>query len=109
MAAHHTAAALEFRVWGEKVPKMQLMLLAYSGEKRRIQKVILPKSCAFLGDGEWKVRVPIKSIPGYQTFGWHALKEARFTVLEEAQFKAGSFEVIEFRGNPEKPFKWKGE
>lgn len=109
MAAHHTAAALEFRVWGEKVPKMQLMLLAYSGEKRRVQKRILPKSCALVGDGEWKVRVPIKSIPGYQTFGWHALKEARFTVLEDAQFKAGSFEVIEFRGNPEKPFKWKVE
>lgn len=108
MLAHHRTAAFEFRVWGEKVPKMRLLLLAYSGEKRRVQKVILPKYCTPVGDGEWRVRVPIKSIPGYETFGWNALKEARFTVLEDAQFKAGSFEVTEFRGNPEKPFKWKG-
>lgn len=108
LSAHYRTAALEFQVWGEAVPKMRLMLLAYSGEKRRIQKVIQPANCTLVGDGEWKVRVPIKSIPGYEAFGWHALKEARFKVLQEAQFKAGAFEVTEFRGNPEKPFKWKG-
>ena len=108
LSAFYRTAALEFRVWGEAVPKMRLMLLAYSGEKRRIQKAIQPVNCALVGDGEWKVRVPIKSIPGYEAFGWHALKEARFKVLQEAQFKAGAFEVTEFRGNPEKPFKWKG-
>ena len=58
--------------------------------------------------GEWAVRVPIKSIRGHEEVDWTALKEVRFQVLENARFTAGDFELVEFRGNPDKPFKWKG-
>ena len=54
------------------------------------------------------MRVPIKSIPGHEHMDWTALKEVRFQVLEDARFTAGDFELAEFRGNPDKPFKWKG-
>ena len=39
---------------------------------------------------------------------WKKLKELRFTVLETSKFEIGDFKIIEFRGNPQDPTKWKG-
>ena len=39
---------------------------------------------------------------------WKALKELRFKVLDTATFEIGDFSIIEFRGNPKKPTKWRG-
>ena len=39
---------------------------------------------------------------------WNSLKELRFKLLESSKFEIGDFKIIEFRGNPQKPNKWKG-
>ena len=45
---------------------------------------------------------------GYSEFRWDALKEIRFKILEGTQCEIGDFQLIEFRGNPQKPTEWKG-
>ena len=40
--------------------------------------------------------------------GVEALKEIRFKILEGNKVEIGDFQLIEFRGNPKKPTKWKG-
>ena len=41
-------------------------------------------------------------------FRWDELKEIRFKIIDVTQFEIGDFQIIEFRGNPKKPNKWKG-
>jgi hypothetical protein len=36
------------------------------------------------------------------------MQEVRVKVLQDAKFEIGDFELIEFRGNPKKPTRWKG-
>ena len=52
--------------------------------------------------------LPLKSLMAYSEFRWDALKEIRFKILEGTQFEIGDFQLIEFRGNPQKPTEWKG-
>ena len=40
-------------------------------------------------------------------FRWDDLKEIRFKIMDGTQFEIGDFQIIEFRGNPKKPTKWK--
>ena len=107
LSDHCTSAAIQFKVQGESIPPMQMMCFSYAGAKRRIQKRMTKANFRSVGEGEWEVRVPLKSFPGFQDLGWDALKELRFKVLKSGSFHAGEFELIEFRGNPKKPFKWK--
>lgn len=105
---HHSTAAVQFRLRAESPPKLRMTLLAYRGAKRRIQTMLDEDNVKQVAPGEWAVRVPIKSIAGHEQMDWTSWKEVRFQVLENAQFTVGDFELAEFRGNPDKPFKWKG-
>ena len=58
--------------------------------------------------GIFHAYLPLKSIIGHSDFRWEDLKEIRFKVLEGNQFEIGDFQLIEFRGNPNKPTQWKG-
>ena len=51
---------------------------------------------------------PLKSLTGHSDFRWDELKEIRFKILKGSKFEIGDFQLIEFRGNPNKPNKWKG-
>ena len=104
----HSTSAVQFRLQAESPPKLRMTLFAYRGAKRRIQTTLDKDNFQNVAPGEWAVRVPIKSIRGHEDLDWTALKEVRFQVLEDARFTAGDFELAEFRGNPDKPFKWKG-
>ena len=104
----HSASAIQFRIRAKSVPKLRMMLFAYKGKKRRIQTTLSEANFRAVGPEEWEVRVPIKAISGHGDLDWTALKELRFKVLKNAQFVVGGFELAEFRGNPAKPFKWKG-
>lgn len=105
---HHSTSAVQFRLKADSPPKLRMTLFAYRGAKRRIQTTLDEDNFQNVAPGEWAVRVPIKSIRGHEDLDWTALKEVRFQVLEDARFTAGDFELAEFRGNPDKPFKWKG-
>ena len=59
-------------------------------------------------NGIFEVVLPLKSLIGHKEFRWDALKEIRFKVLESSECEIGDFQLIEFRGNPKKPTKWKG-
>ena len=104
----HSTSAVQFRLQAESPPKLRMTLFAYRGTRRRIQTTLDKDNFQNVAPGEWAVRVPIKSIRGHEDLDWTALKEVRFQVLEDARFTAGDFELAEFRGNPDKPFKWKG-
>ena len=56
----------------------------------------------------YEAYLPLKSLMGYSEFRWDALKEIRFKILEGTQCEIGDFQLIEFRGNPQKPTEWKG-
>ena len=104
----YTTSALNFKIKSDKFPSLQVFLFAYSGKKRRLQKILNEIHFIEQEKGLYEVYLPLKSLIGYREFRWDALKEIRFKILDGNQFEIGDFKLIEFRGNPKKPTKWKG-
>ena len=104
----YSTSALKFYLKGTEIPKLQAVLFAYTGKNRRLQKILNESNFIDRGNGTYEAFLPLKSLIGHSEFRWDALKEIRFKILEGTQFEIGNFQLIEFRGNPEKPTKWKG-
>ena len=108
LSSIYTTSAITFKIKTNKLPKLQAILFAYTGKKRREQKTLNESHFIYKGDGMYQAYLPLKSLMGYSEFSWDALKEIRFKILQGTQFEIGDFELIEFRGNPKKPTEWKG-
>lgn len=104
----YTTSALTFKIKAKKIPKLQTFLFAYKGDRRRLQKTLNETNFIDKGNGFYEAILPFKSLIGYSEFRWDELKEIRFKIIEGTQFEIGNFQIIEFRGNPKKPTKWKG-
>ncbi len=103
-----STSALSFILSGKKIPKIQTILVAYTGAKRRIQKTLNTSNYIQINDSSYQICVPLKSFASYNDFHWNALKEIRFKIIDGSQFDMSDFRIIEFRGNPKKPNQWKG-
>ena len=108
LSAIYSTSALTFKVKAAELPKLQTLLLAYTGKRRRLQKIVNESHFIDRGNGIYDAYLPLKSLTGYGEFRWDALKEIRFKILKGSQFEIGDFQLIEFRGNPKKPTEWKG-
>lgn len=108
LSGHYRTAALHFVLKTTAIPKLQVSLVSYTGPQRSIQTTLRPEHIKPLDDGLSEVYIPIKSFKNFENVNWSAMQEVRFKVLQDAQFEIGNFELIEFRGNPEKPTQWKG-
>ena len=104
----YTTSAINFKIKSAKIPTIQVVLFAYTGKKRRLQKILNESHFIDKENGMYQAYLPLKSLMGYREFRWDALKEIRFKVLEGNQFEIGDFQLIEFRGNHKKPTEWKG-
>ena len=103
-----TSSALTFKLKASELPKIQAVLFAYTGKKRKLEKVLNESHYIDKGNGMYQAYLPLKSLMGYGEFRWDALKEIRFKTLKGTKFEIGDFQLIEFRGNPKKPTEWKG-
>ena len=108
LSSIYSTSAIKFKLKSNELPKLQAILFAYTGERRRLQKTLNESNFVVKKNGIYEAYLPLKSLMGYSEFRWHDLKEIRFRVLEGNQFEIGDFELIEFRGNPKKPTEWKG-
>ena len=104
----YSTSALTFKLKAKELPTLQTFLFAYKGDKRRLQKTLNETNFINRGNGVFEAILPFKSLVGHSEFRWDELKEIRFKVIEGKQFEIGDFQIIEFRGNPKKPAKWKG-
>ena len=104
----YTTSALTFKIKSAKLPSIQVFLFAYTGKKRRLQKILNESHFIDKENGIYEAYLPLKSLMGHSEFRWDALREIRFKILEGTQFEIGDFQLIEFRGNPKKPTEWKG-
>ena len=105
----YSTSALNFKIKSSTLPKLQIMIVSYKGEKRRIQRLIDESNYKEVEKGVYEVLIPIKSFDDYQLLDWKSLKEIRVTVKESSQFEIGEFQILEFRGNPKNPQKWIGK
>ena len=105
----YSTSALNFKIKSSKLPKLQIMIVSYKGDKRRIQSLITESNYREVEKGVYEVLIPIKSFDDYQLLDWKSLKEIRVTVKESSQFEIGEFQILEFRGNPKNPQKWIGK
>tara|TARA_Y100000385_G_scaffold183809_1_gene189842 strand:+ start:499 stop:1674 length:1176 start_codon:yes stop_codon:yes gene_type:complete len=108
LSSIYSTTALKFKLKATELPKLQVILFAYTGKKRRLQKILNESHFIDRGNGMYEAYLPLKSFIEYSEFRWDALKEIRFKILEGTQFEIGDFQLIEFRGNPKKPTEWKG-
>ena len=108
LSSIYSTSALKFKLKATEIPKLQAILFAYTGKKRRLQKILNESHFIDRGNGMYEAYLPLKSLMEHSEFRWDALKEIRFKILEGTQFEIGDFQLIEFRGNPKKPTKWKG-
>jgi hypothetical protein len=108
LSSIYTTSALTFKLKANELPELQAFLFAYTGKKRRLQKILNENYFIDKGNGMYEAYLPLKSLMGYKEFRWDALKEIRFKILKGTQFEIGDFQLIEFRGNPKKPTEWKG-
>ena len=108
LSSIYSSSAIKFRLKANELPKLQVILFTYTGERRRLQKTLNESNFVVKKNGIYEAYLPLKSLMGYSEFRWNDLKEIRFRVLEGNQFEIGDFELIEFRGNPKKPTEWKG-
>ena len=108
LSSIYSTSAIKFKIKANKLPKLQVVLFAYTGERRRLQKTLNESNFIDKENGIFQAYLPLKSLIGYSEFRWDDLKEVRFRVLEGNQFEIGDFQLIEFRGNPKKPTQWKG-
>ena len=104
----YTTSAIHFKIKSSTVPKIQLVIVAYSGKVRRLTKNIQSENIITSSDNQYLISIPIKSFKNYDQMNWESLKELRFKVLESSKFEIGDFKIVEFRGNPKKPNKWRG-
>ena len=108
LSSIYSTSALKFKLKAIEIPKLQAILFAYTGKKRRLQKTLNESHFIDRGNGMYEAYLPLKSLMEHSEFRWDALKEIRFKILEDTQFEIGDFQLIEFRGNPKKPTEWKG-
>ena len=108
LSSIYSTSAIKFKLKANKLPKLQAILFAYTGERRRLQKTLNESNFIVKENGIFHAYLPLKSLMGYGEFRWNDLKEIRFRVIEGNQFEIGDFQLIEFRGNPKKPTQWKG-
>ena len=101
----YSTSALNFYVKG-KVPKIQITLISYYGKKRRISKIINEDNIKYINDDFKMVIIPFKSFKDFDSVDWSNMKELRFKILETSKFEMGDFNIVEFRGNPDKPSNW---
>ena len=104
----HNTSALTFKIKSTELPKLKTILFAYTGKKRKLEKILNESNYVDKGNGMYQAYIPLKSLIGYNEFEWNALKEIRFKILKGTKFEIGDFQLIEFRGNPKKPTEWKG-
>ncbi len=104
----YTTSAIMFKVKSEKMPALQLNFFSYKGKKRRLQKILNENHFIERENGLYEAYLPLKSLVGHKEFRWDTFKEIRFKILESSKCEIGDFQLIEFRGNPKKPTKWKG-
>lgn len=102
------SSAIQFKIKSKTIPKLKTTLRSYTGKTRAIHKVITENNYSKIKEGYYKVCIPLKSFSNFKQLNWSALKEIRFKLLENSNFEIGDFEIIEFRGNPLKPNKWRG-
>jgi len=107
LSSIYTTSALKFKIKSVEVPSIQVLLFAYTGKQRRLQKILNKSHFIDKGNGTYEAYLPLKSLIGHNEFRWDTLKEIRFKILEGTQFEIGDFQIIEFRGNPKKPTEWK--
>ena len=108
LSSIYSSSAIKFKLKASELPKLQVFLFAYTGEKRRLQKTLNESHFIDKENGIFEAYLPLKSLMGYSEFRWDKLKEIRFRVLDGNQFEIGDFQLIEFRGDPKKPTEWKG-
>ncbi len=108
LSSIYSTSALKFKLKATEIPKLQAILFAYTGKKRRLQKTLNESHFIDRGNGMYEAYLPLKSLMEHSEFRWDAIKEIRFKILEDTQFEIGDFQLIEFRGNPKKPTEWKG-
>ena len=101
----YSTSALNFYVKG-KVPKIQITLISYLGKKRRISKIINENNIRKVNEDLQIVTIPFKSFKDFDSVDWSNMKELRFKILETSKFEMGDFNIVEFRGNPNKPKNW---
>ena len=104
----YSTSAIHFKIKSSMVPKIQLVIVAYSGKIRRLTKNIQSENIVKSSENQYLISIPIKSFKNYDQMNWESLKELRFKVLESSKFEIGDFKIVEFRGNPKKPNKWRG-
>ena len=104
----YRTSALTFKLKTTELPKLETVLFAYTGKKRKLQKSLNESHFIYRGEGIYEAYLPLKSLIGYNEFRWDALKEIRLKILKGTLFEIGDFQLIEFRGNPKKPTQWKG-
>ena len=104
----YSSSALTFKLKSTNLPKLQTILFAYTGKKRKLEKILNENHYVDKGNGIYQAYLPLKSLIGCSEFEWEALKEIRFKMLKGAKVEIGDFQLIEFRGNPKKPTEWKG-
>jgi len=105
----YSTSALNFKIKSSSLPNLQIMIVSYKGDKRRIQRLIDESNYREVEKDVYEVLIPIKSFEYYQLLDWKSLKEIRVTVKESSQFEIGEFQLLEFRGNPKNPKKWIGK
>ncbi len=108
LSSIYRTSALKFKIKSAEVPVIQVVLFAYTGNKRRLQTRLNKSHFKDKENGVYEAYIPLKSLIGYSEFRWDAVKEIRFKILEGSKFEIGDFQLIEFRGNPKKPTEWKG-
>ena len=108
LSSIYKTSALTFKLKATELPKIQAFLFAYTGKKRRLQKILNESNFINKGNNIYEAYIPLKSLIDYREFRWDELKEIRFKILDGTQFEIGDFQIIEFRGNPKKPTEWKG-
>ena len=108
LSSIYSTSAIKFNLKGTEIPKLQAVLFSYTGKNRRLNKILNENHFIDKGNGMYEAILPLKSLMDHSEFRWDALKEIRFKILKGSQFEIGDFQLIEFRGNPEKPNKWKG-
>lgn len=105
----YSTSALNFKIKSSSIPNLQIMIVSYKGDKRRVQRLIDESNYKEVQEGVYEVLIPIKSFNNYQLIDWGSLKEIRVTVKESSQFEIDEIQLIEFRGNPRSPKKWIGK
>jgi len=78
------------------------------GKIKRINKIIESVNIVELNEDLYSVYVPVKSFGNYDQLDWTKIKDIKFKFLESTNIEIGDFKIVEFRGNPNYPNKWRG-